>query len=141
MPHHIRRLSHDEGIRAAAICESAGAIPSEYNFSADVEWFGILHLGNLLGVIARCHDLEKNELVIAALAVEEVVRGSGIGRELVEFALSPFMNQAIDVVGSVKRTSTGAQTFYEKLGFTITECDLLGRNDHESPYLCFSLRI
>lgn len=82
--------------------------------------------GKLVGAILAGHDGRRGYL--HHLAVDSAYRRKGIGRQLVEQALSALANAGIQKVALVAFTDnqTG-NAFWEKLGFTSRE-DLTYRN-------------
>ena len=84
-----------------------------YVAQVDGEVYGLLVL-HLMWVLHRSYPIGR----ISALVVDQTVRGQGIGRRLVEYAVQVCRDQgcgAVEVTSNARRTE--AHAFYRSLGF------------------------
>ena len=73
--------------------------------------FVSIHRNNLLH-----HDLRVNE--IQELVIDEAYRNRGMGRILVDFVISRFQNENLELASNKSRVD--AKRFYKRLGFEAT---------------------
>jgi GNAT superfamily N-acetyltransferase len=105
-----------EPARLAALLEHMAAAPQFYhNLVAEAE-------GRVVGFISvifyKTHFHRGGTALINELVVDRAVRGTGIGRALVERAISEAQNRGMDEVEvGTEQDNLAAQAFYHKCGF------------------------
>jgi GNAT superfamily N-acetyltransferase len=100
---------------------------------ADATWFGVLHDGAIegsAGVFAEDSPDGDSRHRLRAMATSERIRGSGLGRMLVDAVCGRVVAEGGSSVWASARTT--AAGFYTKLGFEITsdEYDVEGIGTH-----------
>ncbi|WP_333501661.1 acetyltransferase [Kluyvera genomosp. 2] len=139
----IRRSVHHEGEQLIAIwCRSVDAthhfLSAQDRTAIETQVRAFLP-GAPLWVAANANDtpvafMLLSEHHLEALFVDPDVRGSGVGRQLIEHALSLIA----DLTTDVNEQNAQALGFYQRMGFDVT-----GRSetdDHGRPYPLLHLR-
>ena len=123
----LNYLSEEERfIREEVFCKEQGFV-NEIDDLEDSSFHLLYYFNDLVIGVCRFYELEKDIYIIGRIAVLKEYRNKGLGREIV--------NSAISYIKELKAkkiyiySQLHAVGFYEKLGF-IVESDIFYEEDH-----------